>query len=199
MTSALLPFLAFAIVASATPGPNNILVLATSASHGLRAAIPLILGVALGFGFMVALIGAGLAGSLADHARLQAGLRWLGAGWLLVLAWKIARADIPAIGEREHRPPLGFWTVCAYQWINPKAWIMALATAATYTVPGQPLVPQVLLLAALFVLVSLPCVSGWALLGSGVGRLLDHPARVRTFNVVMGLLLAASAVPPLLE
>jgi threonine/homoserine/homoserine lactone efflux protein len=200
MTVGLLPFLAFAIVASATPGPNNIMVLATAATHGLRATLPIVLGVAFGFGFMVAVVGIGLARPLAAHAALHNVLRWVGAAWLLVLAWKIARAKAPAV-SRQGRDgvPLGFWSACAVQWVNPKGWAMALATATTYTVPGNDVTLQVLVFAAVFVLVSLPSVGAWALLGSRAGRHIGSPERLRIFNLAMGLMLAASVVPAVLE
>ncbi len=200
MTATLLPFVAFAFVASGTPGPNNIMVLATAAAHGLRATVPLILGVALGFGFMVAVVGTGLAGPLASHPTVHTVLRWVGAAWLLVLAWRIARAGGPAVaGPSTPRPPIGFWAAWVVQWVNPKAWVMALATTATYTVPGDDLTRQVLVLAALFAVISLPCVGAWALLGAGSGRFMTSPARLRAFNTGMGLLLAASVVPAILE
>ena len=201
--ASLLPFLLFALVASATPGPNNTVVLATAATHGLRAALPCMLGISLGFGFMVAVVGTGLAGALVAHPLLHAVLRWLGAAWLLVLAWRIARAGSlsPSGSGTAARPGYwrSFWGMCGFQWVNPKAWILAVATAATYTVPGDALRAQVLVLAALFVLISLPCTASWALLGAGTGRWLSSPARLRRFNLVMGLLLAGSVVPAVLD
>ncbi|HWX50199.1 MAG TPA: LysE family translocator [Roseomonas sp.] len=199
MTTGLLSFLAFAFVASVTPGPNNILVLATAATDGLRATIPLILGIALGFGVMVTVVGLGLAGPLASHAGLHAMLRWLGAAWMLVLAWQIARSAAPDPAQRARKGgPLGFWGACAFQWVNPKAWVLALATVTTYTVPGEALVGRILLLAGIFVVVTLPSTGAWAVLGAGTGRLLSSPGRLRAFNLAMGLLLAASVVPVLL-
>lgn len=199
MTAGLLPFLAFAFVASVTPGPNNILVLATAASDGLRATVPLILGIALGFGVMVTAVGIGLAAPLASHAGLHALLRWVGAAWMLVLAWQIARSGGPGPASQPRKAaPFGFWGACAFQWVNPKAWVLALATVTTYTVPGEALVGRILLLAGIFVLVCLPSTGAWAVLGAGTGRLLSSPARLRAFNLAMGLLLAASVIPVLL-
>lgn len=200
MTAAtLLPFLLFAAAASITPGPNNILVMSTTATRGLRAGIPIILGVAGGFGFMVAVVGAGLAVPLARFPALQTAMRWIGVAWLLVLAWKIARAPAIDLDRRDARPPMGFWGASAFQWINPKAWIMAVATAATYTLDGVAPAWQSPTRGLIFVAVSLPSISTWALLGLGVGRWLATAHRLRVFNVVMGVLLAASAVPALGE
>ncbi len=205
MTAAtLLPFLMFAVVASITPGPNNILVMSITATRGLRAGIPIILGVALGFGFMVTVVGAGLAAPLARFPALQIAMRWIGVAWLLVLAWRIARSPAIDLGvseakRAETRPPMGFWGATAFQWINPKAWIMAVATAATYTLAGIAPDWQSPVRGLIFVAVSLPSISTWALLGLGVGRWLATAHRLRVFNVVMGVLLAASAVPALGE
>ncbi|MXP62742.1 LysE family translocator [Roseomonas sp. M0104] len=196
----LLAFLGFAFAASATPGPNNIMTLATAARHGLRATLPLILGVALGFGFMLTVIGTGLAQPLASHAGLHTALRWAGAAWMLLLAWQIARAGSPAAAESPRvGAPVGFWGACAFQWVNPKAWILAVATTATYTLPGENLTAQVLVLAGLFMLVTLPSLGAWALLGAGSSQWLASPRRMRAFNIAMGLLLAASVVPAVLE
>ncbi len=137
MTAAtLLPFLVFATVASITPGPNNILIMSTTATRGLRAGLPIILGVAFGFGFMVAVVGAGLAVPLARLPVLQTAMRWIGVAWLLVLAWRIARSPAVHLERADARPPMGFWAASAFQSVNPKAWIMAVATAATYTLAG---------------------------------------------------------------
>ena len=200
MTAAtLLPFLVFATVASITPGPNNILVMSTTATRGLRAGIPMVLGVALGFGFMVTVVGAGLAAPLIRFPVLQTAMRWIGVAWLLLLAWKIARSPAIDLDRAETRAPMGFWGSCAFQWINPKAWIMAVATAATYTLAGIAPAWQSPARGLIFVMISLPSISTWALLGLGVGRWLATAHRLRVFNVTMGVLLAASAVPALGE
>jgi threonine/homoserine/homoserine lactone efflux protein len=200
MYASLLPFLVFAFVASATPGPNNVMVFSAAATHGLRATIPLILGIAIGFGVLVAVVGSGLAGPLTRYPLLYTVLRWLGAGWLLLLAWKIARAGSKSFPTKAaSRAPMGFWGGSAFQWVNPKAWILALATTAIYTVPGHNLYAQVLVLALIFVLVSAPCVGMWAMLGLGVSRFLESPARLRAFNLLMAVLLAASVIPVIWE
>ena len=171
MTAAtLLPFLVFATAASIKPGPNNILIMSTTATRGLRAGLPIILGVAFGFGFMVAVVGAGLAVPLARLPVLQTAMRWIGVAWLLVLAWRIARSPAVDLERADARPPMGFWAASAFQWVNPKAWIMAVATAATYTLAGIAPVWQSPARGLIFVAVSLPSITTWALLGLGVGR-----------------------------
>ena len=196
----LLPFLLFALASSATPGPNNALIAASAAHHGPRAVVPHALGISLGFGAMVVLVGLGLAGPLAASPALHRVLRWVGAAWMGWIAWRIARADVPADarGTPATAPRMGFWAAAGFQWVNPKAWLMAVATTATYTDARLPLVPQVLLLGALFASVALPCLAAWAALGAGAGRLLHTPGRMRAFNLGMAVLLLASVAPAVL-
>lgn len=193
----LLSFLGFAFASSITPGPNNAMVAASAAAHGVRAVLPQVLGIGVGFGLMIVLVGLGLSGPLATHPGLHRLLRWVGAGWLLLIAWRIARADAPNRGAS--RPPLGFAGAAAFQWVNPKAWVLALATATTYTRPDAAVAAQVARLAALFVVVSIPCTLAWSFVGAGAGRLLGSGRRLRAFNAVMAALLAASVIPVLLE
>ena len=190
----LFAFLLFAIATSATPGPNNIMVSAAAANHGFRATIPHILGIAVGFAVMLLVFGSGLAGPLAADPRLHGLLRWVGVAWMLWLAAKIAFAKGTLSGGRG-RPPLSFVGAVLFQWINPKAWLIALATVATYTTAEGSLYRQVALLALLSFLVSIPCVGAWAVLGAGAGRFLATPRRLRLFNVAMALLLVASLLP----
>jgi threonine/homoserine/homoserine lactone efflux protein len=194
----LLAFLLFSIATAGTPGPNNIMVSAAAANHGFRATIPHILGNAVGLSVMLLVFGSGLAGPFAADPRLHAVLRWAGAAWMLWLAVKIALAESALTGGTG-RPPLSFLGAALFQWINPKAWLIALATAATYTTAGEGLYRQVALLALVSFLVTIPCVAAWAALGAGAGRFLMTPRRLRAFNIVMALLLVASLMPLLRE
>lgn len=116
-----IPFLIFAFVASITPEPNNVMVFAIAAAHGTRAAVPAVVGVAIGFGLMVAIVGEGLAMPMARFPWLYGAMRWIGVAWTLVVAWTIARADTTAAaGQRSGSPP-GFFAAAGFQWINPKA------------------------------------------------------------------------------
>ncbi len=144
----LLAFLLFSIATSGTPGPNNIMVSAAAANHGFRATIPHILGIAVGLAVMLLVFGSGLAGPLAADPRLHGILRWIGVAWMLWLAAKIAFAE-GALTRGGGRPPLSFIGAVLFQWINPKAWLIALATAASYTSVEGSLYRQVALLALL--------------------------------------------------
>jgi threonine/homoserine/homoserine lactone efflux protein len=191
-----LPLLGFAIVMSITPGPNVLMVAAAAANHGVRATVPHMAGITLGFAAMLVIVGLGLAGPFVAWPLLHAALKWGGAAWLLVLAWKIARAGAPGAGPS--RPPLGFVGAALFQWVNPKAWMIALAAIPAFTTPQGDILAETLLIAAAFALVCFPCTLVWAGLGAGATRLLRTEGALNAFNVAMALLLVASLVPALL-
>jgi len=201
MQAALWPLLGFAVAASVTPGPNNMMVAASAANHGVRATLPHMLGIAVGFALMLGIVGAGIAAPLARHPELHAPLQYVAAAWLAFIAWKIGTAEVAAPGAggatRRGRPPMGFVGGALFQWVNPKAWLLCLGAAGTFVAPGAAMVPQVALLSAVFLLVCLPCCLVWAGIGRGAGRVLRAPGRMRAFNVAMGVLLAASVLPAL--
>ncbi|ARC89260.1 LysE family translocator [Rhodovulum sp. MB263] len=183
---------AFALVASITPGPNNLMLMASGANFGLRRTLPHILGVALGFVAMVVLVGLGAMRAFEAWPMLRVLLTWLGAAYLVWLAWKIARAAPPEPGAAPGRP-MTFLQAAAFQWVNPKGWTMALAALTLYA-PGQK-PSAVLLVAGAFAAASVPATGLWTILGTRIRRLLSRPARLRLFNRAMALLLLASLVP----
>lgn len=189
----LLPLLGFAIATAVTPGPNVLMVAASAANNGARATWPHVLGIAAGFALMLLIVGLSLSGPFALSETLHRILKWIGAAWLLVLAWKIARAGAPGAGPS--RPPLGFLGAALFQWVNPKAWMIALAAIPTFTTPGGDHVAETLRIALVFLVVAVPCTLIWALLGAGAGRLLRRPGALTGFNIAMAVLLVASLVP----
>lgn len=192
----LLPLLGFAIATSVTPGPNVLMVAAAAANHGVRATVPHMGGIAIGFAAMLAIVGLGLAGPFANWPVLHLVLKWGGAAWLLVLAWKIARAGAP--GEGPSRPPLGFTGAALFQWVNPKAWMIALAAIPTFTTPGGDTTAETLRIALVFAAVAFPCTAVWAFLGAGAGSVLRTPGALRGFNIAMAVLMVASLAPAFL-
>jgi threonine/homoserine/homoserine lactone efflux protein len=192
----LLPLLGFAVAASVTPGPNVLMVAAASANHGIRATVPHMFGIAVGFAAMLLIVGLGLAAPFAAWPALHTALKWIGGAWLLVLAWKIARAGAP--GEGPRRPPLGFIGAALFQWVNPKAWMIALAAIPAFTTPAGDTLAEGLRIAIVFVLVGLPCTLVWAGFGAGASRLLRSPAALRCFNITMALLMVGSLLPAFL-
>jgi threonine/homoserine/homoserine lactone efflux protein len=192
----LLPLLGFAIAASVTPGPNVLMVAAGAAGHGVRAVMPHMLGITFGFSAMLLVVGLGLAAPLAASPVAHGVMRVVAAAWLLWLSWRIATAPPP--GDGPAKPPMGFVAAALFQWVNPKAWMIGAAAMAGYTRPGEPLLPQVALVALMFGIVSMPCLAVWAGLGAGARRFLRDPRALRRFNIAMGVLLALSVLPLLL-
>ena len=189
----LLTLIGFAFATSATPGPNVLMVAASAAQVGMRRVVPHMLGVSLGFPAMFLAIALGLGLPFENYPWLHRAMQVAGGAWLLWLAWKIASAPPP--GEAKPSPPLGFLGAAAFQWVNPKAWMIVLATLPTFTTPGEPLLPQALIIAAVFALVCLPCLLLWAWLGQEARRVLGSGLRLRAFNWSMAALLILSLVP----
>lgn len=187
----------FCFVSSITPGPNNLMLMTSGVNFGLRRTLPHMLGVALGFLLMVALVGLGLAGLFTRFPALLVGMKWVGAAYMVWLALKLARAAPVKAGEATGRP-VTFLQAAAFQWINPKAWIMALTAVATYANPAD-YTRTVLVVAAVFGLVTLPCVAVWVMFGSALRHALQRPAVLRAFNWTMGALLIASLYPVFTE
>ena len=187
----------FAFVSSITPGPNNTMLMASGANFGFRATIPHLLGVALGFGVMVLAVGLGLGGLFAAYPQLHAILAVAGAAYLLWLAWKLATAKGIGTGAGGAQPQT-FLQAAAFQWVNPKAWAMALGAVTTY-VPRENYVANIVLVSAIFMAINLPCVASWTGFGVGLRRFLDRPAILRAFNIGMAALLVISLAPALIE
>ena len=185
----------FVFVATATPGPNNLMVMASGANFGFRRTLPHMLGIGIGFSLMVLLVGIGLAQVFAAFPPLHQVLRAASIGYLLYLAWKIAHAAPVRQGVAEGRP-LTFLQAAGFQWVNPKAWTMAI-TATTAYAPSQT-VAVMGIIALTFGLVCLPVVSTWTFAGQQLARLLTSPARLSAFNWTMAALLVASLIPVLL-
>ncbi|KIC51848.1 LysE family translocator [Tateyamaria sp. ANG-S1] len=195
MTLDLIPALAaFAFVSSITPGPNNLMLMASGANFGFRRTIPHMLGVGLGFVFMVLLVGAGLVQVFDAYPISHTILKVASVGYLLFLAYKIATAA-PARDNADTGTPMTFLHAAAFQWVNPKAWTMAL-TAVTVYAPDTTLW-AIAIVALVFGAINLPSVSSWTLLGQQMARILTNPARLTAFNWTMAALLVASLYPVL--
>lgn len=196
MSPYLLALIGFIIVGAITPGPNNVVIATIGARRGALAALPYMLGVAIGFSAMILLVGVGLAGVIMQVPRVADVMRWVGMAWIAVLAWQIATA--PMLGERRTDRVPGFMAAVFFQWVNPKGWLIALSLTAAWIRPDRALLPQAALFAAVFAIISVPCTVPWALLGSGAARLLHSPKRLRAFNVTMAILLIVSMLPVVL-
>ncbi len=191
-----LALLAYAFVTSITPGPNNLMLLTSGVNFGFARTIPHMLGVGIGFVVMLLAVGLGIGAVLTAFPALHTGLKVAGALYLLYLSWKIAmtRSFRSDAGSRSR--PMTFLEAAAFQWVNPKAWVMAVTAMAVYSNPATPLL-SVMLIGLVFGMVNLPSVSTWAGFGNALRGFLSDPARLKWFNVAMGLLLAATLWPML--
>jgi threonine/homoserine/homoserine lactone efflux protein len=190
-TDQLLALATLAVVGSFTPGPNNVIATVTGANHGLRAALAHILGVPFGFGTMLVAGSLGVAALLVAHPLLGQAIKWLGIAYLLVIAWMIGRAT--DIGERTLARPLTFWQSAGFQYANPKAWMLAAATAGTFMSAGAGLTGTAIIV-AVFAVTATASLVLWAWIGAALRHWLQMDQPLARFNLAMGLLLAATAL-----
>ncbi|MCM2563396.1 LysE family translocator [Lutimaribacter sp. EGI FJ00015] len=184
----------FAFVSSITPGPNNMMLMASGANFGFRRTIPHMLGIGIGFTVMIVLVGLGLMQVFDAIPVLHDLLTIVGIIYLAWLAWKIANADMPRTDGVVGRP-MTFMQAALFQWVNPKAWQMGL-TAITLYAPDRTW-QAIGLVAVIFGAINLPSVSTWTVLGQQLQRVLSSRRRLRAFNWTMAALLLASLIPVL--
>jgi threonine/homoserine/homoserine lactone efflux protein len=196
----LLAFSLFALVTSITPGPNNFMLLASGVNFGFKRTIPHMIGISTGFLVMVLAVGLGLAEIFAKLPWIYSVLKWIGALYMLYLAWSIARSSPPQEQNPHGRSarPLGFWGAALFQWVNPKAWIMAIGAFSTY-VPASGGLTVIATTALVFAVINLPSVGVWALFGSQLRHILQIQRNRLVFNYVMAGLLVLSLYPLLTQ
>ena len=193
---AFLALLVFAFVTSITPGPNNLMLLASGVNFGFRRTVPHMAGIGFGFWLLLMAVGLGLGAMLSAFPALHLALKVAGGAYLLYLAWRVAMSRSMGSSGTGQGRPMTFLEAVAFQWVNPKAWVMAVTAMAIYTDPQRPLL-TVVLVAAAFAIVNFPSVSVWAAFGVALRGFLADPARLKWFNIAMGVLLAATLIPML--
>ncbi|MCG2598332.1 LysE family translocator [Achromobacter insuavis] len=191
------PLALFALVSSITPGPNNVMLAASGLNFGFRRSMPHLLGVNLGFTLMIFLVGVGLGSVFQQVPQLYTVLKYVGAAYLLYLAWKIANSGGMEDGAVSGKP-MTFLQAAAFQWVNPKAWVMAVGVIATYT-PQAGFFANLVIATVVCGIVNLPSIGIWVTFGTALRRVLHKPWAIRAFNIGMALLLVASLYPVALE
>jgi threonine/homoserine/homoserine lactone efflux protein len=181
-----------AISALWTPGPNNILLAHSGARFGFRLTMPHALGVAGGFPIMFAIVALLLGELFKVSSIFQTTIKWTGAALMLWLSWKIATAGRTKPSQAGLRP-FRFYEAVAFQWVNPKAWTMALGVTAGF-VTTKAYVTEIAVACLVFFILGLTSSTGWTLLGSTLQAWLRSDLRLRAFNGVMGALLGFYAV-----
>lgn len=185
--------MAFAFVSSITPGPNNLMLMASGANFGFRQTIPHMLGVALGFTLMIVLVGVGLVQIFDVFPVTYKVLRIFSITYLLYLAYQIATAAAPQGTQISKKTPFTFVQAALFQWVNPKAWTMALTAVSVYS-PTRS-VETIVIVALVFGVINLPSVSVWTVLGQQLKAILTNSVRLRVFNFTMAFLLVGSLYP----
>jgi threonine/homoserine/homoserine lactone efflux protein len=190
----LLALALFCVVTLFTPGPNNLMLMTSGLNFGFRRGMPHLWGVTLGFTAMVLIVGVGLGAIFAKWPMLYTVLKYAGAAYLLYLAWQIAISPPPTPDGDAAGKPISFLQAVAFQWVNPKAWVMAVGAITTYAaVAAFPV--NVVIIAALFCVLGAASSGTWLGFGAALQRVLKDPRAVRVFNIVMALLLVASLYP----
>ena len=190
----ILPLIGYAFATSVTPGPNNMMLLASGANFGLRRSLPHMLGISGGHAFMVLVMGLGLAQLIHALPQVLLLLKGLAVIYVIWLAWKIANSAAPQ-AAKTGGDPLTFWQAAAFQWVNPKAVAMAISAVTVYGGDGS--FAAIALVALVFASVNLPSVSVWTAAGEVLRQFLSNPWRLRVFNGSMAGLLILSMLPVL--
>ncbi|MGI2172577.1 LysE family translocator [Shewanella ulleungensis] len=187
----------FAFSAGITPGPNNIMLMTSGVNFGIKRSIPHLLGISLGFPTMILAVGLGLSAIFQAYPIIHTVIKVVGITYLLYLSWLIANSSSKMEGKQVSKP-FSFIQAAAFQWVNPKGWIMAVGAIATFTSVQQELNSQVITIASVFLCVAFPCAIVWLSFGVALKRLLKNERQQRIFNISMALLLVASIIPMVL-
>ena len=194
----LIAFVIFAAVMYFTPGPNNVMLLSSGLVYGFRRTLPHIAGITVGMAFMIAAVGLGLGTIFIAYPVLQTILKYLGAAYLIYLAAAIALSGPPKTGEDKRGGPMTFWGAAMFQWVNAKGWVMVIANITAYAAIAR--FPwNIAMQTAISLVVGTASTVAWALFGSALRPVLTSVRAVRTFNIVMALLLLASLYPVIMD
>jgi threonine/homoserine/homoserine lactone efflux protein len=187
-----LPFATYSFVMSITPGPNNVMLTASGANFGFRRTLPHMLGISAGCAVQLVAVCAGLGALFTKWPVLQTVLQWAGAAYLLWLGWKLIRSGEVAAGKAAE--PITFMQAAAFQFVNPKAWVMSLSAVALFLPAGLGVVAAASYLISMMVTINLPCIAVWALFGSSLRSVLTRKAARLAFNISMAVALVATGV-----
>lgn len=193
----ILAFLGFAFASSVTPGPNNMMLVASGVNFGLKRTLWHVAGINVGFPVMLLLSGLGLGQVFARYPAIYTAMKVVGIAYMFWLVWKIANAG-PVNEGRQRATPMTFAQAAAFQWVNPKAWAMVVGAIAAYTVPENYILSLVTI-TLLYALTGTPGSLVWAAFGSAMRNFLKDPVKVRWFNRAMAALLVVSLYPAVMD
>lgn len=184
----------FASSATITPGPNNIMLMTSGLNFGISKSLPHYLGICIGFPVMVMLIGFGFGFIFERFPVIHTFIRFIGIAYLLFLSWKIANSSPSPLNVKDAKP-FSFFQAALFQWVNPKAWIMATSAVAAFTTGNADIFLQVLVIALIFLAVAFPSTGLWLFFGVWLKKILKAPSHQRAFNISMAGLLVLSITP----
>ncbi|WP_372993744.1 LysE family translocator [Sulfitobacter sp.] len=182
----------FSLITSLTPGPNNLMLMASGANFGFMRTLPHMLGITFGFMSLLLLVGLGLIKVFDAFPIIYTVLKVVSLIYLLFLAYKIATAA-PVATATATGNPMSFLQAAGFQWVNPKAWAFGLSIITIY-VPASGFAP-LMLTAVVVAVMAVPSVVIWTIMGGQMSRFLTSTVRLRRFNGTMALLLVASLFP----
>lgn len=188
-----LSIILFCLVTSITPGPNNIMLMSSGLNHGVLKTVPHISGIIVGFPLMVAALGFGLGTLFLNYPVIHQVIKIAGISYLMFLAWKIANTSNANAGK-PLKEPLTFMQAAAFQWLNPKAWVIGIGAIATFTTVGNIEI-QVIIIVFTYLFVGAFSMGLWLLMGASLQKILRSQNQLKVFNVVMAILLVLSIVP----
>lgn len=189
----LLPVLLFSVSSSLTPGPNNFMLLSSGLNHGVKKTMPHFLGICIGFPIMVMIVALGFGAIFVKHLWIKEALKYIGSAYMLFLAWQIYQSSGSQKSEQGTRKPFRFYQAVLFQWVNPKAWLMAVGAISIFTL-SQNYLMNAVAISTIFFLVFIPCGIVWLLFGKFLQNILTKPGDQKIFNIVMALSLVASIV-----
>ena len=196
--SLLIAFVMFAVVMFFTPGPNNIMLLSSGLTYGFRRTVPHILGITVGFAFMIGAVGIGLGTIFIAYPVLQTILKYAGAAYLIYLAAVIAMSEPVGPEQEKARGPMTFWGAAMFQWVNAKGWVMVIGTITAYAaIAAYPW--NIAIQVGLSLLLGILSCTAWALFGTALRPVLTSRRAVRAFNITMAVLLLASLYPVFMD
>jgi len=190
-TDLLLGLVTYVTATTITPGPNNLILLSSGANYGFRRTLPVMLGIVLGFSFMIIIVGVGIMQMFEAFPNSKSIMIWASLAYTIYLAWIIASST--SIGDTESPQIMSATQSALFQWVNAKAWVMALSAITLYA-PSNTM-NSVLVVSFIFAIIGIPCVGIWALAGVQVRRFLSSSKRIHIFNIAMAFLLILSVLP----
>lgn len=184
----------FVLPATVTPGPNNIMILTSGLNHGIKKTLPHFFGIITGFPAMVIAIGLGLNHVFTEYPILHQIIKYVGFSYLCFLAYKIARSNTE-VESGKQAPPFTYLQAVLFQWVNPKAWVMAVTSVSMFTTGDGSFIAQVVKIALTFLFFGGPCVAVWLISGASLKRFFKSPKQLTVFNYSMAIFLVGSLVP----